>query len=317
MLFEKCCTILMIFMRKIIVCVMALIFVVSSCNPKKSPEEPLEYLAGDEILSNEIGELDATVIDTLLFLHLNKMDVFYHVFTIPNLDSIGDFAPAGDGPMEFRAPRLLKRDSSGYYVSDGFKEKLLKIALTVENDTLKASLVKEWNMPVSLGLTQNIDFIKQDILIGNAGQQASQSFLFKVFNLRSGNEEYTNTELPYLKQAVDLKLTDYYTFYYNFLQVKPDGNRFVIAFNYIDKIMIFDSTNKMLFESNGTKINPEQIIKEGTPTNLHNYYFDVEVDNDYIYCLYYDQSDVSYGRNSRKLSFVYLIGMAIMLSLLR
>jgi len=77
--------------------------------------------------------------------------------------------------------------------------------------------------------------------------------------------------------------------------MKPDGSKSVLAFNYFDRMLILDENFKVVNDLSGDSGRKSLKIVDGEPVDLVNYYFDVEVTDDYIFALYYNQPESEYG----------------------
>jgi hypothetical protein len=246
----------------------------------------------EQILQNEVAELDVTIFDTLIFIHKYSAESFFSVYSKKDKRFLRDWLKNGNGPDEFSAPKLFKQlSSNNLFVYDVFRGGVFQV-----NDFFSSVLEIDYLYEVDpvIGLTQDMMLKNDSLLIGNLGYLSPEPFLIKGFDIKNKKEIFSVPILD-LNEYVSENVTDFYTTFYNFFRLKPDGSKSVIAFNYFDRLLIFDEDY-----TNAKKVDGELGVKkvkmlEGKPLDLVNYYFDLEVTNDYIFALYYDQSESEYG----------------------
>lgn len=246
----------------------------------------------EQILQNEVAELDVTIFDTLIFIHKYSAESFFSVYSKKDKRFLRDWLKNGNGPDEFSAPKLFKQlSSNNLFVYDVFRGGVFQV-----NDFFSSVLEIDYLYEVDpvIGLTQDMMLKNDSLLIGNLGYLSPEPFLIKGFDIKNKKEIFSVPILD-LNEYVSESVTDFYTTFYNFFRLKPDGSKSVIAFNYFDRLLIFDEDY-----TNAKKVDGELGVKkvkmlEGKPLDLVNYYFDLEVTNDYIFALYYDQSESVYG----------------------
>ncbi|MDO8967375.1 BF3164 family lipoprotein [Algoriphagus sp.] len=246
----------------------------------------------EQILQNEVAELDVTIFDTLIFIHKYSAESFFSVYSKKDKRFLRDWLKNGNGPDEFSAPKLFKQlSSNNLFVYDVFRGGVFQV-----NDFFFSVLEIDYLYEVDpvIGLTQDMMLKNDSLLIGNLGYLSPEPFLIKGFDIKNKKEIFSVPILD-LNEYVSESVTDFYTTFYNFFRLKPDGSKSVIAFNYFDRLLIFDEDY-----TNAKKVDGELGVKkvkmlEGKPLDLVNYYFDLEVTNDYIFALYYDQPESEYG----------------------
>lgn len=245
----------------------------------------------EQILREETAELDITIFDTLIFLHKYSSANFFSVYSKDQKLIKGDWLKNGNGPGEFTAPKFIKQiGTQKLFVYDIFKGGLFQ--LKPDNPDLEIDFVS--NLDPVFGLTQDMILKNDSILIGNLGYLSPEAYLVKGFDFKNQKDLFL-VPIPDLAEYENKGVSDFYTVFYNFFRMKPDGSKSVLAFNYFDRMLILDEDFQLKKEVLGATGLKSLKIVEGEPVDLVNYYFDLEVTDDYIFALYYDQPESQYG----------------------
>lgn len=267
------------------------IFVIGSCNVD-SIEKVVEFSGErEQILQDEVAELDVTILDTLILIHKYSAKNFFSVYSKESWQFLRDWLKNGNGPNEFSAPKLIRQiGSEKLFVYDVFKGGVFQL----KPNSADLSIDYLSDLDPAIGLTQDMVFKNDSIIIGNLGYLSPDPYLLKGFDFKNQKDLFIiqNSEL---EQYEAQGISDFYTTFYNFFRMKPDGHKSVMAFNYFDRLLIFDKdfnvTNEVVGESGVKSLK----IVDGEPVDLINYYFDLEVTEDYIFGLFYDQPESEYG----------------------
>ncbi|MFN3998682.1 BF3164 family lipoprotein [Algoriphagus sp.] len=271
--------------------VVSIILIESCTNPEQVRKVKISG-EREQILQNEVAELDVTIFDTLIFIHKYSAESFFSVYSKKDNRFLKDWLKNGNGPEEFSAPKLFKQiNTNNLFVYDVFKGGVFKVN-NFSNSFLEIDYLYE--LDPAFGLTQDMVLQNDSLIIGNLGYLSPKPFLIKGFDIKNKKELFSVPILD-LNEYVSESVADFYTTFYNFFRLKPDGSKSVIAFNYFDRLLIFGEDY-----SKAKKVDGELGVKKvkmsgGKPLDLVNYYFDLEVTNDYIFALYYDQPESEYG----------------------
>ena len=245
----------------------------------------------EQILSEEMAELDITVFDTLVFLHKYSSENFFSIYSKNQKLVSAGWLKNGNGPGEFTAPKFIRQiGTQRLFVYDIFKGGLFQ--LKPDNPDLKIDFVS--NLDPVYGLTQDMIFKNDSVIVGNLGYLSPEAYLVKGFDFKNQKDLFI-VPIPDLEEYQNKGVTDFYTVFYNFFRMKPDGSKSVLAFNYFDRMLILDENFKALNDLSGDSGRKSLKIVDGEPVDLVNYYFDVEVTDDYIFALYYNQPESEYG----------------------
>ncbi len=247
-------------------------------------------LQAQEILPNELGVIEVNALDTLLFLSINGGEHFFHVYN-SNLEFLGEIGKKGFGPNEFQAPILVQSiehdgDDTFIWLNDKFRFTLTKVNLSQSLVKGKTIIDKQIEIEPDLALSQEVVFTDEKNIVGNMGIQALIPYRLRYYNLESG-ETKTTEDLPEILEPQRIKRGDYYTLFYSFIAVHPNRKRIVSALNYFNRMDIMDVDSsepiKQITEGNGHSLfNAEKDIENGQLVNLHNYYFDISVTEEFI-----------------------------------
>lgn len=245
----------------------------------------------EQILSEELAELDITVFDTLVFLHKYSSEKFFSVYSKDQKLISAGWLKNGNGPGEFTSPKFIRQiGTQRLFVYDIFKGGLFQ--LKPDNPDLEIDFVG--NLDPVYGLTQDMIFKNDSGIVGNLGYLSPEAYLVKGFDFKNQKDLFI-VPIPDLEEYQNKGVTDFYTVFYNFFRMKPDGSNSILAFNYFDRMLILDENFKVLNDLSGDSGTKSLKIVDGEPVDLVNYYFDVEVTDDYIFALYYNQPESEYG----------------------
>jgi len=260
-------------------------------------------LKSQEILPDEIGVIEANTLDTLLFLTINGGDDFFHIYSTA-LEPLGKFGKKGFGPNEFQAPVIIDQlEKSGnevfIWINDKFRYTLSRINLTESLKQHTTIITNQIELEPELALSQEVIFLNDSIVVGNMGVESLNPYRLRYFNLNSGSTNLTE-DLPSIDDPKKIKRGDYYTLFYSFIGIHPQKDKIVSALNYFNRLDIIDAksggTLERITEGSGhSEFNAATRVSNGQFLNLHNYYFDIDVTEELIFALYYDQPDSEYG----------------------
>lgn len=270
-----------------------------SCNNSEVDKISIEYnlVEGQEILVNEIDVIELEIIDTFLFLRTRKNSAIYKVYSIPGLDSIGIMGYRGNGPNEFLAARYMGQETIHEnnlfaWIEDPLHFRFMEINIT-QSINRDLSIRKLLELSPKHPIGKDLFYINDTLLIGNSRNDALYSNMIIYFNPIS-NETINFIPNPdHIKNENSLFTHELYEINSSHLKLKPDKSMIVCAYNYFDKMYIYDISGNLL------KVvgNIDQTIEVDRNLNneLTNYYFDIEVSDKYIYALYYNQLEKDYA----------------------
>ena len=264
-------------------------------------------LKGLEILQDEINVISLHVVDTLLIIELlEKKEWAYKVFSLNSRAFLGYLGKMGDGPNEFKRPRLSDQNvvdstNTAIWINDPGKERFLLLDVLGSLNQPENKILFSKDYEESLGISQSLFAINKNEWVGSLGPDAEQFGRFLRKDLTNNT-----TEIIPVNYIVDndhiLNRQDLYGINFHHAAIKPDKGKVVSLSNHLSRVDIYKTQPKLKLENSGLVLGEKHNNLDGMTymknyREVTNYYMDVSVTDDKIYALYHGQPVVEYAKN--------------------
>ncbi|KYG84866.1 hypothetical protein AWW67_18145 [Roseivirga seohaensis] len=264
-------------------------------------------LHGEPILLNEINSSQLYLVDTLLLVEQLELKQWnFNVYSIPELNFVGNLGRVGDGPKEWRKVRFSHQteiSDSGkvsLWVNDIRHARFQLVDLRSNLNKVEPNIFYDFKHPKELDLIQNLIYLDSNKWVGNLGPNSLDRGRFLVYNPISRTTNLIPFNLNVINEKM-LTLDDYYDIYFSSLRVNKDKTKLISAMHRFDRIDIFDTSNlfKPILSIVGKKMSDNLDASKIKQDNsyLRIFYFDLFTSESYIYALYFDQPYYFYGNN--------------------
>lgn len=214
---------------------------------------------------------------------------YFHIYSLPGFEYLGNFGQEGKGPSEFQNPLFWGQFQNTealkmwVYEMNTFSLSLLDIEKSLTSELFDADSV--YSVPAELHDANNVMITPENVLIGSGPFQQGEFF---IYNPLQEHTQWIAHRTDYGSQEHSLfkgNLDDIDVLKQGVAKIKPDGSHFVKALVYLPVIDVYRSDGEHRFS---LVLNDYHlpVFNNGSFENQTNvWYENVFLSDNYIYAL--------------------------------